>query len=129
MREISPAVGMSVDDWMRFASADAKGIVEEVRRQKREGLRPRPLVSLIDRSALMTETHRKKLLDAVASLVDENYAGRSEMCFQFADLLHRALSRLKFPSRPAVGVATYYGTKGEQIFYWSMLGASGKRGD
>ena len=66
----------------------------------------------------MTEAHRKKLLDTVAALVDENFAGRSDMCLQFAELLDRALSHLKFASRRAVGVASYYGTKGDEIFRW-----------
>jgi hypothetical protein len=66
----------------------------------------------------MTKPMRDKLLDAVAELVDENYAGRAEMCLQFAGLLHRALSHLKFPSRPVVGTAMYYGAKGDEIFRW-----------
>jgi hypothetical protein len=61
---------------------------------------------------------RDKLLDAVAALVDENYGGRSEMCLQFASLLHRSLDHLKFPSRSAVGWAMYFGPNGEELFRW-----------
>ena len=118
MRESCPRVDISVDEYVKRLPTDFQTIVEEVRRQKREGTRLRPSVSLIGRSALMTEAHRKKLLDVVAAFVDENYAGRAEMCLQFAELLHLALSHLKFPSRPAVGLATYYGSKGEEIFQW-----------
>jgi hypothetical protein len=57
-------------------------------------------------------------LDKAATLVDENYAGRSEMCQQFADLVSRALTHLKFPSRGAVGTAIYYDTYGNEIFRW-----------
>lgn len=40
------------------------------------------------------------------------------MYLQFAALLHRALSHLKFPSRPVVGEAIYYGTEGRELFRW-----------
>ena len=66
----------------------------------------------------LTKPHREKLLDAVAALVDENYAGRSEMCLQFADLLHRALTHLNFPSRAAVGTARYFSPEGREIYRW-----------
>jgi hypothetical protein len=106
MREISPAVGMSVDDWVKQLPSEAKAIVEEIRRQKRGGLRSRPSGTLVDRSIVMTKPIRGKLLDAVADLVDENYVGRAEMCIQFAALLDKALSHLDFPSRSVVGTAT-----------------------
>jgi len=118
MREISPAVGVSVDDWVKRLSPDMRRLVEEIRRQKREGTRPLPSTNLIDRSAIMTKGHRLWLLDAIATLVDENYAGRSEMCLQFATLLDRALSHLNFPSRGVVGTAIYYALNGEEIFRW-----------
>ena len=50
---------------------------------------------------------RKPLLDKVAALVDENLCGRSEMCQQFAELLDLALSYLRLPSRPVVGLAMW----------------------
>ena len=102
---------MHVDDWFKRLPSEVRAVVEEIRRQKREGGRSRPSVTLMDRSALMTKPIRGQLLDAVACLVDENYAGRAEMCIQFAALLHRALSQLKFPSRPVVGIAIYYGAR------------------
>jgi hypothetical protein len=119
IREISPAVGISADDWVRQLPSELKAAVEDIRRQKREGRRSRPSATLMDRSALMTKAIRGKLLDLVADLVDENYAGRAEMCIQFAALLDRALSHLKFPSRPVVGTAIYYGDKGEELFRWT----------
>jgi len=75
----------------------------EIRRQKEAGERLQPSASLIDRSQMLTKEFREKLLNKAAELVDENYAGRSEMCLQFADLLHRALMHLQFPSRGVVG--------------------------
>ena len=68
MREISPAIGMSVDDYVKFLPAEAKCIVDEIRRQKQEGARPRPSATLIDRSGIMTQPLRIKLLDAVAHI-------------------------------------------------------------
>jgi hypothetical protein len=118
MREISPRTDVSADDYVKRLPAETRRIVEEIRRQKREGTRQRPSATLIDRSAIMTKPMRDKLLDAVAALVDENYAGRAEMCLQFTALLHRALSYLKFPARSVVGTAIYYGAKGEEIWRW-----------
>lgn len=118
MREISPAVGVSVDDYLKLMPDAMKRIVAEIRRQKQNGERLRPSTSLIDSSQMMTAEARRKLLDKIAALVDENYAGRSEMCQQFADLLHRALTHLQFPSRGVVGTAIYYDLKGNEIFRW-----------
>lgn len=94
-------------------------IVAEVRRQKKSGERPLPSTTLVDKSKMLTTETRRALLDKVASLVDENLAGRSEMCMQFADLLHRALENLKLPSRSVPGTAIYLDSKGEVIFRWT----------
>jgi hypothetical protein len=67
---------------------------------------------------MLTPECRRNLLDKIAALVDENYAGRSEMCQQFADLLHRALTHMQFPSRAIVGTAIYYDAKGKEVFRW-----------
>ncbi len=67
---------------------------------------------------MLTPEARAELLDKIAELVDENYAGRSEMCLQLADLLHRALSHLRFPSRRVIGVAIYYDGNNVEIFRW-----------
>jgi len=84
MREISPAAGVSVDDYLKLMPDAMKRIVEEFRRQKQNGERLRPSTSLIDRSQMLTAEARRKLLNKIAALVDENYVGRSEMCQQFA---------------------------------------------
>ncbi len=118
MREISPRVNVSVEDYLKRLSPQDIVMVEEIRRQKQAGLRPRPSTTLVDRSSLLTNEHRRSLLDAAAVLVDENYCGRSEMCFQFADLLHRALTHLNFPSRAAVGWAIYFSPEGQEIYRW-----------
>src|SRR5271166_6458031 len=96
MREISPAVGMSVDEYMNLAP-EIRPLITEIRRQKEAGERLRPSATLVDRSRMLTQESRMKLLNKIAALVDENYAGRSEMCEQFADLLHRALTHINSP--------------------------------
>ena len=106
-----------MDEYLKLVPA-IKPLVAEIRRQKESGERLRPSASVIDRSRMLTGEARAKLLDKVAALVDENYAGRSEMCQQFADLLHRALTHLQFPARGVVGMAIYNDPKGKEIFRW-----------
>ncbi len=119
MREISPAHGISVDEYIALMPPMLRQIVEEIRTQKSRSARLRPSTKLVDRSTLMTKEYRHSLLDMIAALVDENYVGRSEMCLQFADLLNRALAYLQFPSRPVIGSATYYAPNGREIFSWT----------
>lgn len=120
MREISPAVGMSVDDWLR-AVPELKPFITKIRQQKVTGGRLKPSRTLIDRSKLLTSSHRKMLLDKIAELVDENYCGRSEMCQQFAMLLHKALTHLRISSRLALGTATYFDKQGRKLFSWEHV--------
>lgn len=119
VREISPAINMSVDEWLAIMPDDLRQMVEEIRRQKQIGIRPSPSETLIDQSAIMNTASRRKLIDAVAGLVDENYAGRAEMCIQFSLLLHKALWYLRFPSRPISGVAIYYDAYSSEIYRWN----------
>jgi hypothetical protein len=118
MREISPANNASADEFLKMLPPQARELVVEIRRQKHAGERRTPSSTLIDRSVLLTDVHRAKLLNAVAALVDENLAGRSEMCLQFADLLCRALVHLNFTARPAIGLAMYFAPNGEERFRW-----------
>jgi hypothetical protein len=98
MREISPAVNVSSDEFFRSLNGEIQKLVEKIRMEKTEQSRLKPSSSLIDKSELMTAAERKMLLDKVAELVDENLTGRSDMCRQFADLLQRALTYLAFSS-------------------------------
>lgn len=86
--------------------------------KKTSDVRPRPSILLTGSSSMLTPTHRGAMLDEIAALVDENLCGRSDMCQQFADLLHRALKHLNFPSRPVVGWATYFSPEGAELFRW-----------
>lgn len=117
MREISPAEGMSAEEFLNQAPPQVQQQARQIREQKRGGLRRRPSDRLVDRSALLTPDLRRRIVDAVAALVDENLFGRSEMCIQFAELLQRALAYLCLPARGVAGLAIYYSEKRE-IFRW-----------
>lgn len=118
MREISPAVNCSAEDFLRVFPSEVHQLVAEIRRQKQEGLRILPSTSLLDHSTLLTRVYRHRLLDAVAALVDENLFGRSEMCLQFADLLCRALIHLGLPAKFVSGWAIYFTAAGQEVFRW-----------
>jgi hypothetical protein len=117
MREISPAVGMSVNEWLAHAP-ELKPLVEGIRHQKESGKRLMPSASLIDKSSILTATQRALLLDQVAALADENYCGRSEMCLQFSVLMQKALTKLGFAAKVAVGSASYFDDKGKKLYTW-----------
>jgi hypothetical protein len=117
-REISPATNATADEYLKVLPAGSQALIAEIRRQKAADSRPRPSGSLVGFSVVLTEPRRRALLDAVAALVDENLSGRSDMCQQFADLLHRALTHLSLTSRPVVGVAMYFSPDGKELFRW-----------
>lgn len=106
-REISPAVGMSAEEFWTANPPPLRAKITQIRRQKAANTRKKPSTSILDQSKLLTQELRGILVDRVGALVDENVWGRSEMCIQFADLLVRALSRLNLPARAAVGKASY----------------------
>lgn len=116
MREISPAINASGDEFLGTLPQHIQQLIAEIRRQKQAGQRPKPSTNLIDRSALFTKAPPRKALDTVAVLVDESLGGRSDMCLQFAGLLNLALTHLRFPSRPVVGISIYYAARGSEIF-------------
>ena len=67
---------------------------------------------------MLTPAKRAALLDKVAELVDQNVAGRAEMCFQFAGLLNRALKHLGFNTFAITGTAKYLSDKGKTLHSW-----------
>ncbi|WP_067867880.1 hypothetical protein [Neptuniibacter marinus] len=107
LREISPAENMSSDEFLQFAHPEQIKIVNIIRQQKLNGERTSPSELLIDDSKILNEEFRKALIDKVASLVDENLFGRSEMCQQFAMLLSLSLNHLGIYSKVVLGKATY----------------------
>ena len=116
MREISPAVNMSAEEFLLLAP-EHKGKVYLIRAQKAAGERHRPSTSLIDRSTLFDATFRAALLDRVARLVDENLFGRSEMCQQFALLLAQAIQFKGLSAHAVSGEAIYF-AGGSKVFSW-----------
>jgi hypothetical protein len=118
MREISRAVNLSADEFLKMLPPKLQKVVFQIRNEKERGARPRPSASLIDCSSTLSEAQRKAMLDKVASLVDENLSGRSDMCLQFADLLSRLLNHLKISARPVLGTAIYYGSNKAELFRW-----------
>jgi hypothetical protein len=117
-REISPAVNATIEEYMETLPPSIRSMIHKIRNEKAAGTRCLPSTLLVDASLLLTPSHRAALLDSVATLVDQNLCGRSDMCQQSADLLQRALAYLKFPARAAVGTATYYSQDGANLFSW-----------
>ncbi|MBT4384132.1 transglutaminase domain-containing protein [Candidatus Peregrinibacteria bacterium] len=117
MREISPAVNLSAEEFLNLLLPEARQHVDRIRAQKRAGSRPKPSTSLIDESNLLDSKRRRLLLDKVAAFVDESLGGRSDMCIQFADLLERALVHLGIEARSVIGQARYF-HNGEEVFRW-----------
>jgi hypothetical protein len=119
LREISPAVNLSADQFLMGLPPVLQKIVLQIRQEKAAGTRSRPSTCLVDRSSLLTAAQRAAILDKIASLVDENLCGRAEMCMQFAALHSRALTYLKLSARPVCGEAIYYDDIGKELFRWS----------
>lgn len=117
-REISPSPYFDADTWYSMAGPEFQRFVDNIRAAKRNVSRPVPSASLVDRSSLLNPKRRAALLDFVAGLVDENLAGRSEMCVQFASLIERALMQLGFGGEAIAGDAIYFSTSEEEIFRW-----------
>jgi hypothetical protein len=116
---MSPSSIATADEFFSMSGAEFRGIISDIRAAKDDGTRPVPSASLLDRSALLTRAKRAALLDYVAELVDENLAGRSEMCIQFAQLIYLALSYLGMDSEAVAGIAIYFSETREEIFRWN----------
>ncbi|WP_221075015.1 hypothetical protein [Agarivorans aestuarii] len=107
LREISPAENATAEEFLQVAYPEQRKIAERIRKQKQNGERTLPSATLVDDSVLLNHEFRKALIDKVASLVDENLFGRSEMCQQFAMLLSLALNHIGIYSKVMLGKATY----------------------
>lgn len=118
MREVSFSTKESINEVYNKYTKNIKDIIDKIRKEKSEGLRPLPSKCLIDKSKVLTSTLRSDLLDRVAILVDENLSGRSDMCIQFASLLELSLHQLKLNARAVIGEAKYFNESGNIIFSW-----------
>jgi hypothetical protein len=117
-REISPGLNASVEEYFDAMPTTIKKVISKIRLEKESGSRSLPSASLIDRSVMLTAAKRAALLNQVASLVDENLIGRSDMCLQFALLLNLGLKHLRFNSHAVSGTASYFSAKGKRIYSW-----------
>jgi hypothetical protein len=105
--EVSGFQGRSVEETLALADPQTRHIAYTIRRQKSAGTRPMPSRHLVSSGSQPTQTTRERLLDKIASLVDENIFGRSEMCIQFAILLEHALTSMGMDASARVGSAEY----------------------
>lgn len=121
MREISPAVNLTADEFLARSRKEIRAIAESIRKEKSEGKRPLPSSSLIDNSNILTYEQRSQILNKVAILVDENLFGRSEMCIQFSLLLDKALKYFELESRCCLGIAIYYDERNNELFRWNHM--------
>lgn len=122
MREISPVLNMSYEEFLTV-SPNARIHPERIRAQQLAGTRPVPSSSLLDYSTVLQHAITPSLLDKVASLVDENLFGRSEMCHQLSILVARALSALGLHAKPTAGTAMYYESRREILRLAALFGA------
>ncbi len=116
MREISPALNMNIQDYLKL-NPDLIPFVDKIRKEKSLHTRPYPSKNFIDKGSILTPGFRKMLLDKVSELVDENLTGRSDMCQQFALLITKGLNKIGLSSLSVAGTAIYY-DEGKEIFRW-----------
>lgn len=97
---------------------DPKVILDLINEQKLKDTRPKPSLKLISNGEVPEQEVRRFLVDICSELVDENWAGRSEMCVYFAVLLRDALKLIGFQAHVHIGKATYTSTKNWKEFTW-----------
>jgi hypothetical protein len=107
MREISPAINASAEEYYAMLLPEGQELVVKIREEKKNNSRPIPSDKLIDKSNILTSSIRCKLIDKIAMLVDESLTGRSDMCQQFSMLLSKSLTVLGVYAKTVKGKATY----------------------
>lgn len=96
---------------------DISKLLKTIKGQKSSGNRPYPSLKAISMGEVPNEKIRKNLLDICAELVDENWAGRSEMCIYYAVLMRNALCKLGMDASVHIGEATYIASD-KKSFTW-----------
>lgn len=86
---------------------DVDSLLKTIQEQKLSNFRPKPSSKLVSIGEVPDGGTKKFLVDVCAELVDENWAGRSEMCVYFAVLLRDALHLSGFHADVHLGKATY----------------------
>ncbi|HEY9684079.1 MAG TPA: lasso peptide biosynthesis protein [Oculatellaceae cyanobacterium] len=118
MRIVTDVVGLSFDEILPKLPPEKRAFVQLVLERRKTRTRPKPSKKLLDRSTLLSAQKRARLIDQVASLVDENMYGRSNLCFQFAELIQKALTHSGLPAKAVVGMARYLDRQETMLFEW-----------
>lgn len=87
---------------------DAPTLLARIREEKLTGSRILPSASVLSVGDTPPESTRLFLIDACAKIVDQNWAGRSEMCIYFAVLLRHGLRYLGYEAEVEVGKGEYF---------------------
>lgn len=128
MREVSPASyqGLTADEYFELADPLTQAFATRVRASKAAGARSFPSSKLILEGQAPQPDWRPGLLDKIASLVDEDLLGRSDMCKPFAYLLAEALKMMGVKAKAMVGQAQYQRSDGTWAVWqhaWVKIGA------
>ena len=86
---------------------DPGTILERIQDEKAKDIRPLPSATLISLGSSPSQEERVFLVDTCACLVDQNWAGRCEMCVHFAILIRHGLELLGYQANVEVGKARY----------------------
>lgn len=90
-----------------FPKKNLNVILTKIQTEKQNGTRDLPSSTIISLGDVPTQTERVFLVDICARLVDQNWAGRSEMCIYFAVLIRHGLGFLGYRATVEVGKACY----------------------
>lgn len=86
---------------------DLNKILAKIQAEKRTGRRQLPSLTLVSIGHRPRQKERDFLVDTCARLVDQNWAGRHEMCFYFAVLIRHGLGLLGYRAAVEVGKVRY----------------------
>jgi hypothetical protein len=106
---------------------DPRAILARIQDEKQKGTRALPSSTLISIGNVPTQAERTFLVDTCACLVDQNPAGRSEMCIYFAVLIRHGLNLLGYPATVELGKARY--SMAGQSFEWDHAWVRTQSGD
>lgn len=106
---------------------DLSIIIDRIQSEKQKGRRPLPSSTLVSIGDIPTQIERVFLVDTCARLVDQNWAGRSEMCVVFAVLIRHGLCLLNYRAAVEVGKARY--SMAGQSFEWDHAWVQTEFGD
>jgi SEC-C motif-containing protein len=104
-----------------------EAVLASIAKEREQGSRPLPSSTVISIGNLPPQEVRNAILDACARLVDQNWAGRSEMCIYFAVLARHGLNVLGYGATVESGKGRYTG--GDEVFEWDHAWVRTEAGD